>query len=261
MTAKGRVWSGLTRELRQTAKVGEERVLAERNRRDELIAASERAVQAEHLARGQVEAAAGTVAELDAAREQTISAYRSAVDGLDEAVEQQRRLAAGINRRRTAPDEGPGADRRAQIQAELDAERAQLERAERERSQRESQIRRLQAEIARDEQLAPQIQSIHGELQELAVAIAECKAGFDAELARDREAGETVAAELRSCAQEEAAIQTRLHAAGEALTTAEVRSQRARDQEADSEQALRTLASELELEPIPAEEPLRRRAS
>jgi chromosome segregation protein len=256
VTARGRVWSGVARELRQTAKVGEERVLAERNRRDDLIAASERAVQAEHLARGQVEAATGTVAELDAAREQTIAAHRSAVDSLDDAVEQQRRLTAAINRRRTAPDEGPGADRRAQIQAELNAERTQLERAERERSQRDIQIRRLQAELVRDEQLAPQIHSIHGELHELAAAIAACKARFDAELTRDRELGETVAAELRSCAQEEAAIQTRLHTAGEALTTAEVRSQRARDQEADSQQALRALASELELEPIPAEEPL-----
>jgi chromosome segregation protein len=256
VTTTGRVYSGFSGELRQTAKVGEERVLAERNRRDDLIAASERAVQAEHLARGQVEAAAGTVAELDAAREQSIAAHRAAVDSFDESVEQQRRLTAAINRRRTAPDEGEGAERRAQIQAELNSERTQLERAERERTQRAVQIQRLQAEIARDEQLAPQISAIHGELQELAAVIAQCKAGFDAELARDREAGESVAAELRSCAQEEAAIQTRLHTAGEALTTAEVRSQRSRDQEADSEQALRALASELELEPAPAEESL-----
>jgi chromosome segregation protein len=256
VTTTGRVYSGFSGELRQTAKVGEERVLAERNRRDDLIAASERAVQAEHLARGQVEAAGGRVAELDAAREQMIAAHRAAVDGLDEAVEQQRRLAAAIQRRRTAPDEGPGADRRAQIQAELRSEQSQLERAERERAQRQSQIARLQAEIVRDEQLAPQIAALHGELGELAAAIAECKAAFDQELARDREAGETVAAELRSCAQEEAAIQTRLHAAGEALTTAEVRSQRSRDQEADAEQALRALAGELELEPAPADEPL-----
>jgi chromosome segregation protein len=256
VTTTGRVYSGFSGELRQTAKVGEERVLAERNRRDELIAASERAVKAEHLARGQVEAAATTVSEFDAGREQSIAAHRGAVDGLDEAREQQRRLVAAIQRRRTAPDEGPGADRRSQIQVELRSEQSQLERSERERAERALQIARLQAEIARDEQLAPQIAAIHGELGELAAVIAECKAAFDQELARDREAGETVAAELRSCAQEEAAIQTRLHAAGEALTTAEVRSQRSRDQEADAEQALLALAGELELEPAPADEPL-----
>jgi chromosome segregation protein len=256
VTAGGRVYSGWSGELRQTAKVGEERVLAERNRRDKLIADSEAAVQSEHAAKAAVEAAAAHVGELDAAREQAIAAHRSAVDGFDETVEQQRRLAAAIARRRTAPDEGPGADRRAQIQAQLNAERAQIERAERERAQRDAQIQRLQAEIVRDEQLAPQISAIHGELQELAAAIAECKQAFDAELARDREAGETVAAELRACAQQEASIQSRLHGAGEALTTAEVRSQRSRDQAADAEQLLRGLADELQLEPAPAEEPL-----
>ncbi len=256
VTSSGRVYSGFSGELRQTAKVGEERVLAERNRREELIAASERAVQGEQAARGAVEAAAARAAELDAARERAIAAHRAAVDGLDEAVEQQRRLAAAIQRRRTAPDEGPGADRRAQIQAQLNAERSQVERVERERAQRDAQIRRLRAEIARDEELAPKVSAIHGELQDLAAAIADCKRAFDAELARDREAGETVASELRDCAQQEASIQSRLHAAGEALTTAEVRSQRSRDQEADSQQALRALADELQLEPAPADEQL-----
>jgi chromosome segregation protein len=256
VTRDGRAYDPRNGELWRAPAVGEERVLAERNRRDELIAASERAVQAEHAARSQVEAAAVRAAEFDGAREQAIAAYRAAVDSLDEVVEQQRRLSAAISRRRTAPDEGPGADRRAQIRAELNAEHAQLERADRERAQREAQLKRLRAEIARDEQLFPRITAIQEELQELAAAIAACKDAFDAELARDREAGETVAAELRACAQEEAAIQTRLHAAGEALTTAEVRSQRSRDQEADAEQALRTLAAELELDPVPAQEPL-----
>ncbi len=136
-----------------------------------------------------------------------------------------------------------------QLQAELGAEQGRLERAERERAERDAQIRRLRAEIARDEGLGPQIAAIHEEMQTLAAAIAECKSAFDAELANDREAGETVAAELRACAQEEAGIQSRLHGAGEALTAAEVRSQRARDQEADAEQTLRALATELELEP------------
>ncbi|HEX3801588.1 MAG TPA: AAA family ATPase [Solirubrobacteraceae bacterium] len=256
VTAGGRVYSGFISELRQTAKVGEERVLAERNRRDELIAASEAAVQAEHAARGDVEAAAARAAELDGAREQAIAAHRATVDGFDEAVEEQRRLGAAIARRRTAPDEGPGADRRGQLQAELGAEQGRLERAERERAERDSQIRRLRAEIARDERLGPQISAIHEEMQTLAAAIAECKSAFDAELAKDREAGETVAAELRACAQEEAGIQSRLHGAGEALTAAEVRSQRARDLQADAEQALGTLATELQLEPTAADEPL-----
>ncbi len=256
VTASGRVYSGMSGEMRQTAKVGEERVLAERNRREELIRASEAAVQAEHAARGEVESATARVAELDAAREQAIVLQRAVRDSFDEAVEGQRRLNAAIARRRTAPDEGPAADRRGQLEAQLGAERARLEQGQRERNQREAQILRLRAEMARDSLLVPQIAGVHAELEALSGVIAECKAQFDAELARDREAGEGVAAQLRACAQEEAGIQSRLHAAGEALTGAEVRSQRSRDQAADAERALRALADELQLEPAAAEEPL-----
>jgi len=256
VTAAGRVYSGFSGELRQSAKVGEERVLAERNRRDELIAAIEAAVTSEHSAQAEVEVAAALAATRDGQREQAITAHRAAVDSFDEAAEEQRRLAAGIARRRTAPDEGPGADRRAHIQAELSAEQARLERAERERAERDAQLRRVRAEIARDEVLSPAVTAIHEELQTLIAAIDACKVVFDDELASDREAGESVAAELRACAQDEAGIQARLHAAGEALTTAEVRSQRARDQEAGAEQALRALATELQLDPTAADEPL-----
>ena len=236
--------------------MGDERVLAERNRRDELIAATEAAATAERSAQAEVEAAAALAAARDGECEQAIAVHRAAVGSFDEAAEEQRRLAAGIARRRTAPDDGPGADRRAHIQAELSAERARLERAERERAERDMQLRRLRTEIARDEVLGPAVAAIHDELQTLISAIEACKVTFDEELASDREAGESVAAELRSCAQDEAGIQSRLHAAAEALTTAEVRSQRARDQEAGAEQALRALATELQLEPTAAEEPL-----
>ena len=256
VTAAGRVYSGLSGELRQAAKVGEERVLAERNRRDELIKATEAAAQAEHVTRVGVEAAAARVAELEAAREEAIAAQRTATDSFDEAVEEQRRLEAAVTRRRTAPDQGPGADRRAQVHAQLKAERAGLEHAERERARRAAQTQRLQAGIARDRELVPEITAVHSELVALGDAIAGCKARFDAELANDREAGESIAAQLRECAREEAGIQARLHAAGEALTGAEVRLQRSRDQTADAEQALLALATELQLEPAEAEEPL-----
>ena len=45
-------------------------------------------------------------------------------------------MAAQIERRRAAPDEGPGADRRAQLTAQLAAERAMLDRVARERAER-----------------------------------------------------------------------------------------------------------------------------
>jgi chromosome segregation protein len=256
VTRDGRVWSGATRELRQAAAVGEERVLAERNRRDQLIAASEAAVQAEQALKTGVELATARVGELDAAREAAVGAHRAAVHARDEAAEEQRRLVAAIERRRSAPDEGPNAGRRAQLQSEVRAERARTERADRERAERRGQVSRLQRGIERDQRLGPMITAICQALQELVEAIGERKREFDLALAADREAGEHVAAELRACAQEEAGIQTRLHAASETLTTAEVRSQRSRDQAADAQATLRTLAQELELEPEAATQAL-----
>jgi chromosome segregation protein len=256
VTLAGRVYSGHTGELRQAAAVGEERVLAERNRRDQLIAASEAAVQAEQALKADVELASARVAELDAACEAAVAAHRAAVHARDEVAEEQRRLVAAIARRRSAPDEGPNAGRRAQLQAEVRAEQGRTERADRERAERLGRIARLQAGIARDQQLGPAIAAIHEALQDLVLAIGERKREFDDALSADREAGESVAAELRACAQAEAGIQTRLHAAGESLTTAEVRSQRSRDQASDAEATLRSLAQELTLEPEAATEAL-----
>ncbi len=78
VTRDGRAWSGRTGELRRVAPGGGERVLAERNRRERLVADSERAVQAEHAARAAVEAANAAVAEADAARDEADRARRDA---------------------------------------------------------------------------------------------------------------------------------------------------------------------------------------
>jgi chromosome segregation protein len=256
VTREGRVYSGITGELRQAAAVGEERVLAERNRRDQLIAASEAAVRAEEALKAGVELAAARLAEADAAREAVVAVHRAAVHARDEAAEERRRLVAAIARRRSAPDEGANAGRRAQLQAEVRAERARVERAELERAERERRLSLLQRGVDRDQRLAPLITAVHEALQELVTAIGERKREFDAALEADRAAGEHVSAQLRMCAQEEAAIQTRLRAAGETLTSAEVRSQRSRDQAAEAEATVRSLAQALALEPEAATQAL-----
>ncbi|HWD85939.1 MAG TPA: AAA family ATPase [Solirubrobacteraceae bacterium] len=255
-TRQGRVFSPALRELRQAASVGDERILAERNRRDELVAASEKAVQAEYGARQAVERLAQESAAWEADREAAVAAHRSAVRRRDEATEEQRRLTASIDRRRSAPDEGPGAARRAQLHAELDGLRSRLERTERERAGRAAQIERLQAATRRDAEFAPAITEVIGELEQMADAIAARRSEFEAALAAHREAGEHVAAELRSCAQHEAGLQNRLHTASESLTSLEVRAQRAADQAEDAAEALNRLAAELQLEAVPASEPL-----
>ncbi len=256
VTVGGRVWSARTRELRQAPAVGEDRVLAERNRREQLLRESERAAQAEVDARAAVSRVAGAVSEADAARNRLTDAHRAAVRALDEAREEQRRIGALIDRRRSAPDDGPDAGRRSQLAAELAAERRMLERAERERAERTRRLERLRGGLARDQELAPAVRAVIAGLEEAAAAIGERMAGFDAALAADREAGEHVAVELRACAQQEADLHARLGRENEALTQAEVRLQRAVDQLSDAETELRGIAERLELAAEAAEEPL-----
>jgi chromosome segregation protein len=256
VTRAGRVWSAGTRELRQAPAVGEERVLSERNRREQLIRASEDAASAELSAKHAAQRSATECSQLDAEYEQAISAHRAAVRERDEAGEAQRRLAAQIERRRAAPDDGPNAGRRLQLSAELSTERAALDRAERERSEREARIRRLHAGLTSDEHLRPIVTAVAEALEDARAAISERQASFEAELAADREAGEHLAGELRECAQQEAALHAALHREHEALTEAEVRLQRVRDRAADVERELHGLAATLGLEAQPASEAL-----
>ncbi len=256
VTPAGRVWSASASEVRQAPAGGEERVLAERNRREELLRGSEAAVRDELDAAAALERAAAVLAEAETARERATDAHRAAVRTRDEATEEERRLGAVIERRRAAPDDGPNAGRRAQIVAELTAERGTLERAERERRERTARIEQLRAAITRNEEFGPVLASMIEALASALEAIAIRKTAFDAALVADREAGEHVAEELRACAREEAALHTELHRENETLTETEVRLQRVRDQMEECEQELRGLALRLELEATAADEPL-----
>jgi chromosome segregation protein len=256
VTRTGRVWSARSRELRQAPAVGEDRVLAERNRRDQLVAGSERAAQAEVAARAVVERAQAAMSQADAARDRLTNAHRATVRTLDELREEQRRIGALIARRRAAPDDGPEAGRRSQLAAELAAESRMLERAERERAERARRIERVRGGLERDRELVPAVAKVIDALEEVAAAIGERLAGFDEALAADREAGEHVAVELRTCAQREAELHATIGRENEALTQAEVRLQRARDQAADADAELGRIAQRLELAAEAAQEPL-----
>ena len=175
---------------------------------------------------------------------------------MDEAAEEVRRIAAQIERRRQAPDEGEHAGRRAQLTAELAAERATSERAERERAERSARIQRVERALDADRATLPLVISVTEVLTTAQAAITARLADFEQALASDREAGEGVAGELRACGQQEARLHAALGTENEALTTAEVRSQRARDQAAETDTELTELAGRLELAAEPAQEPL-----
>jgi chromosome segregation protein len=256
VTRGGRVWSAPTSEIRQAPAVGEERVLAERNRREQLISETESAAGVELAAGAALERATAAYQAAESDREAAIVAHRLAVRERDEAAEDERRVVARLERRRSAPDEGPGEDRRRGVIAELAAEREKLERARAERAQRRAHAQRLRRAAAHDEELLPGVQETIGLLTGVAEAIGLQRAAFDAELAADREAGEHVAAELRTCAREEAALQADLHTAAEGVTETEVAFLRARDRATEVESELTQVAARLELEAAPATEEL-----
>ncbi len=259
VTRAGRVWSPRTGELRQAPAVGEDRILTERNRRQALVADSERAAQAEVSARDAVQHAGSEVARAEAGRERATSEHRAAVRALDEAGEERRRIATQIERRRAAPDDGAGGgefSRHSQLTAELAAERSILQRAERERAERATRLEGLRAAAARDRELIPVIADLLSAMREAHEGARARLDGFDAALAADREAGEHAAGELRACAAQEATLHQRIGTENDALTQAEVALQRARDQAAEARAELERLAGALELEAEPATEAL-----
>ena len=109
MTRAGRVWSGATRELRQAPAVGEERVLAERNRRERADRSQRGRSPGRARLASRPAARDSRVDELESGAEAATSAHRAAVRARDEAAEEHRRLAAMIEHRRAAPDDGPDA--------------------------------------------------------------------------------------------------------------------------------------------------------
>ena len=261
VTRSGRVLFAATGELRQAPAGGEQRILEQGNRREELIGASERAAAAEAEADSALEAARTAVAEAYAAREQVDSGARAAVRDLDEAAETLRRAEWVIERRREAPDEGPGAVRQAELAAELRAESRLAEQAAREHAERARRIEWLRARVRADRELVGIAERAAAALDAAQAAVGARREQLAAELEADEASGEATAAELRACAAEEARLQARLRSASEEVTGAEVRAQQLRDAAGEARSELARLASALGFEldspeAAPLEEPL-----
>ncbi len=256
VTLEGRVWRPARGELRQAPTGGAERVLEQRNRRAELVERSEAAVRAEAGARAALEAVGARVAEADSAREVADSALRAATRELESALESARHVRWLMQRRREAPDEGPDAVRRAELSAEVRAERRVAEGAVREREERVARAARLRHRIGHDDGVA-QAAGRAGEALALARdAVAGSVGALEREGSVSADQGERTAAALRECAHEEAELQAKLRAAGERVTDAEVAAQRARDGAGDAESTLAEVAGRLGLDAEPAEEAL-----
>ena len=256
VTRAGRIYAPRAQELRQAAAGGPERVLEQRNRRSELVSASEAAARDEAAARAAVEAASADVTAADQAREEAEVALRRSRREVEEAAEAVRRTDWLIERRSEAPDEGPDAVRRAELTAEVRAERQMEENEGRERAQRAERVGALRRRVDRDRALATAAESAAGALSAAREAVQTRVTALESEHAVGARAGEETAAALRACAHEEAEIQGRLRAAAERVTVAEVAAQQVRDSAAESQRALDEVAARLGLETEPSAEPL-----
>ncbi len=247
VTQHGRVWFAAAGEVRQIAEGGSERVLARRNEREQLIVASEQAAAAEHAARTAAEQTQEAAAAVDLTREEADGALREAVRDHARALEQERHTGWLIEQRRAAPEQGPLAVRRAQLEGELAAERRAAERLAREQAERLARLSRLHAQHAADTALAPLAERLAVALRAAGEAVLARATELQRELDSYRAAGEEMAAELRACAAREAEIQARLRAQGEAVTVAEVAAQRLRDHTEEAVLELRSVREQLEL--------------
>jgi chromosome segregation protein len=250
----GRIWKTTWSEVRELIADGVRRLVAlgdEREREREIGELSERA---ERLAQGAIEHAFGELSALEAEREQTGQALRDSERQLSEASEAHRRATWLIEQRRAAPEQGPLAVKRAQLEGELAAERRAVERRRAEEAERRARIERLRAQRESDLQIAPRARRLAAACAGAGEAMVGLLAEVERLLAEDRSAGELLSAELRACAREEAEIQSALRVEGEAVTGAEVAAQRLRDQAAEAQQELASVCERLELEP-PEDEP------
>ncbi|HEX3909413.1 MAG TPA: AAA family ATPase [Solirubrobacteraceae bacterium] len=254
VTRAGRVWFAAWGEVRQLSEGGTERVLARRNERDRLIAATEQAAQGEQAVQGAHEQALGALQTLEQAGAAVEEELRACERRGTEAGEAVRRSQWLIEQRRAAPAEGPLAVRKAELEGELASERSHAERMARETLELQGRIATLRAQLQADTALLPRAERLSAALGVVAEAVQERFAGLEQELSADRAAGEEMASELRSCAAQEAEIQAALRSAGEAVTAAEVAAQRLRDQAGDAELECKTVAERLGLEQVASEQ-------
>ena len=234
-------------------------MLAERNRRDALVEQVEVAAQAERAAQAQVEAAQAKVAEADAARDAIDREARAAARARDEAAEAERHARWVIQQRRSAPDEGPSAERRAQVESAIATEQRLAERAERERAERARRLEHERRRLTRDEALRPVAERLAAALQAAGEAIAHPRSRCS------RPSSPPTAPPARSSPPSCASAPPRSRAStrgvkqhGEEVTRGEVRAQQARDQAQDADAELNRLATKLGLAPEPSEDAARR---
>jgi chromosome segregation protein len=244
VTRGGIAYRGRAREIRRLPAGGVERVLSERGRRGQVEAELE--LIAADLQRAETEAEQATQAVRHG--EETCDAFQTELRELrrerEEAAEGARRAAWLLESRRELGS-APVDARRAELVAEIAAERRLIERMARERGERQTRRQRLAAAIGRDRNLLPAAKRLQEALELALEATQARRAQFEQELSADEAVGERAAAELRQLAQSEYGLQAQLREASERLTQEEVRVAQIRDREAATGSELAEISQKL----------------
>ncbi|MFT4049870.1 MAG: AAA family ATPase [Solirubrobacterales bacterium] len=246
VTREGRVYFGRTGELRQAPGGGEQRVLAERNRREALAGQLAGLRAGEASSQSELERLEGAQKLAESSRDEAHQASRAARIARDELSGAVQGQARAIERRIEAGlADGPTAVRRAGVEAELRSERSHAEQMRRAAELQERRRVELETKLSALRAAIPHAQDLGEVLAEAAARSNERIAVISAALDGDRAAGEKLAQELRSHATTEAQLQAQLREQGELVTTAEVRAQRSRDMHAEATLTAKELAEKL----------------
>jgi chromosome segregation protein len=225
VTIEGACLDGSMGELRRLPREAGDPALVARSQREELALRLQKTAQTEERGRRELELA-----------EEALADARSRQRRASELAEQ------------------PDAVRKAQLQAELAAERRHAEAAERALRARQHDREALAGRVDSESRTLPLLERTREALLELARPLE----GRVEALESESEAPESddIASELRECSQREFGLQAELREASEALTAAEVDAAQLRDRRDDSAQELERLSESLERKLSAAEEPL-----
>jgi chromosome segregation protein len=255
VTVDGECYDGGAGELRLLPREGTDPALAARSEREELASRLRQREQTEERTRRDLEKAEEALAAARTRHDEAHVARREGRRELDEASEEASR-ASWLAEQRAQRDQGGEGQldlRRAQLQAELAAERRHVEAAVRAREARDRDRERLERRITLERETLPTLESAHRALAGVAERLS---ARAEALAAPPEDGGGEIAAELRECSQQEYGLQAELREVSETLTTAEVEAAQLRDRRDEGSAELRRLGEVLAEKLAPATSPL-----
>jgi chromosome segregation protein len=255
VTVKGESYDGAVGELRRLPKEGTDPALEARAAREELASRVAQREQTEERAKGDLDRAEQALSQARVAEDESQTALRDAQRRLDEAAEEARRTSWLAERRAEQGDEAsrPTMVRRAQLEAELAAERRHAEAAAKAKEARARDLEQLRRRIALEEETLPALARMQRALESL---VARLEDRAEALAVGGGEDGGEIATELRECSQREFALQGEFREASEGLTRIEVETAQLRDHRDQAQEELKRLGGTLERELAPASEAL-----